>query len=715
MSATRERIAILGGGVGAMTCAYWLTTVEGWQDRYEIDVYQMGWRLGGKGASGRNAALAQRIEEHGLHIWFGFYDNAFTTMRRLYAELGRPPGAPLATWDEAFKPHDYVCLTERLDDDWRVWPVMMPPRPGQPGDPAPRERIESALASLSDRIDAWMHALDAGWRRGDGATRLAMALDRVATGEGDPLQRLLVLSAAQRVEAHARADAAPVASAGEGGGEWLDFLKRMQSLLHALPAWLGDPAGWSDELRRLYLCLDLGLAIAIGMLVDDVLARGFETINDVEFRAWLACHGAQPISVDSAPVRGFYDLVFAYVDGDFSRPDIEAGTMLRGMLKVGLAYRGAIMYKMQAGMGDVVFAPAYELLRRRGVRFHYFHKLLRMVPSADGRAVEALALQQQVALAGADYDPLVDVHGLPCWPDRPRYEQLDARQAALLRDNDVNLESNWSNWPQLYRAHFGRDLPQRVLRRGVDFDRVVFGLSVASLADVARDLLARSEPLACCAARVRSVATQAYQVWMNRDLEGIGWVCPADNGQQPVLSGFTEPFDTWAPMDQLLCRETWPPQHEPKNVSYFCNVFPLADYPPYTDHGFPARCAARARTAAMRQLDTDIGALWSRAPAGAFPWSWLVDPRERSGAARFDAQYWRANIDPSERYVMSVTGSSRFRLRADESGFDNLLLAGDWLKTGLDAGCVEAATMGGMQASRAICGAPETIAGENGW
>ena len=27
----------------------------GWQDRYEITVYQMGWRLGGKGASGRNA------------------------------------------------------------------------------------------------------------------------------------------------------------------------------------------------------------------------------------------------------------------------------------------------------------------------------------------------------------------------------------------------------------------------------------------------------------------------------------------------------------------------------------------------------------------------------------------------------------------------------------------------------------------------------------
>ena len=85
--------------------------------------------------------------------------------------------------------------------------------------------------------------------------------------------------------------------------------------------------------------------------------------------------------------------------------------MLRGMLKVGFAYRGAIMYKMQAGMGDVVFSPFYELLQRRGVRFHFFHKLMRMAPSADGTSVETIELQRQVALAGEDYRPLVDVEG----------------------------------------------------------------------------------------------------------------------------------------------------------------------------------------------------------------------------------------------------------------------------------------------------------------
>jgi uncharacterized protein with NAD-binding domain and iron-sulfur cluster len=81
--------------------------------------------------------------------------------------------------------------------------------------------------------------------------------------------------------------------------------------------------------------------------------------------------------------------------------------------------------------------------------------------------------------------------------------------------------------------------------------------------------------------------------------------------------------------------------------------------------------------------------------------------------ARFDRQYWRANVDPSERYVLSVSGSSRYRPASDGSGYANLYLAGDWLRTGLDSGCVEAAVMGGMQASRALSGYPESIAGDS--
>ena len=64
----RKRIVILGGGLGAMAAAYELTNQPGWYERYEITIYQLGWRLGGKGASGHNADKYQRIEEHRLHI-----------------------------------------------------------------------------------------------------------------------------------------------------------------------------------------------------------------------------------------------------------------------------------------------------------------------------------------------------------------------------------------------------------------------------------------------------------------------------------------------------------------------------------------------------------------------------------------------------------------------------------------------------------------------
>ena len=46
----KKRVAILGGGVSAMTTAFYLSSYKGWKDDWEIDVYQMGWRLGGKGA-----------------------------------------------------------------------------------------------------------------------------------------------------------------------------------------------------------------------------------------------------------------------------------------------------------------------------------------------------------------------------------------------------------------------------------------------------------------------------------------------------------------------------------------------------------------------------------------------------------------------------------------------------------------------------------------
>src|SRR3954451_12232612 len=114
----RRRVAILGGGAGGLTAAFELTATPELRERYEVTVHQLGWRLGGKGASGRRAVgQARRIEEHGLHVWFGFYENAFDVMRRVYEELGRAEDAPLRTWRDAFHPTNEVVLLDRDDDD----------------------------------------------------------------------------------------------------------------------------------------------------------------------------------------------------------------------------------------------------------------------------------------------------------------------------------------------------------------------------------------------------------------------------------------------------------------------------------------------------------------------------------------------------------------------------------------------------------------------
>ncbi len=712
-----EKIVILGGGVGAMTAAFYLTSQSGWQDKYDITVYQMGWRLGGKGASGRNAEYGERIEEHGLHIWFGFYENAFAMIKEAYAAMDRPPGAPLATWEEAFKPHDYVALAEHIGLDWKMWSIVFPVLPGEPGVGSENITLWQAFIAMWGWVKKWLSEIRATHLKDEVGVMLSrpgqheswLIQQAHAVGQNVDLLGGDIEKVAQSL--HVFAIVMSEKPTADSGADRDLFAQAMQGIKAWLEKAVLEKIGVSDELRRLYICVDLGVTVLRGMLEDGVFVYGFDVINDLDFRGWLTKHGANvPVTVNSAPVRGFYDLVFAYEGGDFDKPNIEAGTLLRAMMRIGICYKGSIMYKMQAGMGDTIFTPFYEVLKARGVKFEFFHKVEELLP--DGDTVGEIRLTRQVELVADDYDPFVEVNGLACWPSVPNYAQINPREAELLKAKHINLESNWSDWSVVYQDAFGKPLPQLTLKKGVDFDRVVFGISIAGVPQLCPKLLEQSEALRATTEKVKTVVTQAYQVWLNQDLEQMGWA-DRPEGQEPVLSGFTEPYDTWAPMDQLLCREDWPLPLSPRNVSYLCSAMPIDSFPPVTDYGFPLRCAEQAKEGAINQLEVSITALWPNAGSpGSFKWDWLVDASDACGRARFDSQYWRANIDPSERYVLSVVGSTAYRIATDGSGFSNLYLTGDWIRTGLNAGCVEAAVMAGMQTSRAMTGYPVTIKGE---
>ena len=55
-----QKIAVLGGGIGSLSAVLEITSAPDWKEKYDITVYQMGWRLGGKGASGRFAKSTMR-------------------------------------------------------------------------------------------------------------------------------------------------------------------------------------------------------------------------------------------------------------------------------------------------------------------------------------------------------------------------------------------------------------------------------------------------------------------------------------------------------------------------------------------------------------------------------------------------------------------------------------------------------------------------------
>lgn len=676
----REKIVILGGGVASLATAFELTRDPQWKERFEsITVYQLGWRLGGKGASGRGQY--GRIEEHGLHLWLGFYENAFRIIRECYTELGRPPGSPLACWDEAFKKASFVGLADRFQNDWTLWAIDFPEDGSNPGDPDfhdPDWNMWYYVERGFDLIKSLLESLLGGTLK----TAVSAVLEFTEAMARDTTQHT------------------PDQHAG--------LLKLLDEFVKRIREELQERSKTEVEAWRLWCIIELSVANIRGIIEDGLLTEGLAKINQCDYRQWLKKHGAEERVVDqSAVLRGLYDLAFAYQDGNYTQPMFAAGEALRSVCRIFFTYKGAIFWKMQAGMGDVVFAPLYLVLQKRGVQFRFFHRVKNLRLSEDGQSIAAIEMARQVTLSDetAEYRPLISVGDLLSWPAEPLYKQL--REGAELCEksqesqkatgyNLYNLESFWTKW---------QDVGEHTLRAGEDFDRVVLGISLGSLFYLTQDLVndPNNPKWKLMVEQVKTIQTQAFQVWLSEDMECLGWKKQID------LSGYVEPFDTWADMRQLIDREEWPADQKPQSIAYFCNAMPtLLSLPPVDDPTFPITQGNIVKDNAMQFLRRDIRVLWPTAVQDDdFRWSLLVGGGEATGEKRFASQFWRANIDPSERYVQSVPGSNQYRIKTADTGYHNLYVVGDWIDCGLNVGCVEAAVMAGMEASYAISGSPQ--------
>ena len=171
--------------------------------------------------------------------------------------------------------------------------------------------------------------------------------------------------------------------------------------------------GFGNAARRLFILIDLGLATAIGALRDGLLwptRASVAAANEIEYRDWLRRHGAADITIRSAVVRAMYDTVFAYPDGDVSKPgNVEAGSAV--LTQKGLiSYPGPPCWKMRAGTGDVAVAPLYQALVNRGVQVHFFHRVDKLISDASG-AIDRIQIGIQATLNQPPYRPLINCQG----------------------------------------------------------------------------------------------------------------------------------------------------------------------------------------------------------------------------------------------------------------------------------------------------------------
>ncbi|MEH2314893.1 MAG: NAD(P)-binding protein [Nostoc sp.] len=615
-----KKIAILGGGIASLTTAYELTSQPEWDSLYDITIYQTGWRLGGKCATGRNIKPHApdyqpdyRIEEHGLHIFFGFYENAFRLLKQCYDEVGG--NGPFSTIEDAFKPHSFIVLEEYINQNWVTLPFNFPTNSLVPWE-------GGGISSLWEYI----------------CTTIKFVIQTYAEIE-------------------------------------------------------------NYDQFNLYKSSSVSLAKQIALGKEVIHFRSLDSLDEYNYIDWLRKHGARESSVKSAFIRVLYDLVYGFPEGNTNKPQLAAGTAIRILTTMLFKYNGAIMWKMQSGMAEVVITPLYEVLKRRGVKFKFFHVAKQLHLDKDQQSIASITLARQVNLKNPEqeYQPLIKVKDIRCWPSEPLYDQIVDEEAQKLQDKEINLESYWTPWQNVEKI---------TLTKGDDFDIVLLGIPIAALPSICGELLhAKKNPVhqkwQDMLTQVKTVTTQGGQIWLKPTLRQLGW-----QKSSHVLGAYIEPLDVYADMSELIVRENWPSQHYPYSVAYFTGVIADPGIPPHTEYDFPAKAQKVVEQQAIYFLNNYIGHLWANPTHPKNPqglnWDLLVDFQNRQGVERFKAQYWRININPSERYVLSVPGSTKYRLKTDESGFDNLYLTGDWINNGYNSGCVEATVMSAMQATRAI-------------
>ena len=107
--------------------------------------------------------------------------------------------------------------------------------------------------------------------------------------------------------------------------------------------------------RRFFIIMDTALG---GRGRHDRGQRAAKRLHGdrrIDMIEWLKKHGCA--ARVSAITLGMYDACFGYENGDPNLRSMGAGSTLYGGLRFMFTYRGALMWWMNAGMGETIMSP----------------------------------------------------------------------------------------------------------------------------------------------------------------------------------------------------------------------------------------------------------------------------------------------------------------------------------------------------------------------
>lgn len=730
MLETPRRVVILGTGPSALSAA-WQLTDPSLNGRYSVTMYQIGWRSGGLCASGR-VLPEYWINQNGTHYLFGCYTNSLQMGREVYDYLNSIGDHRFGTFDEQLVPRNLIVVSQLYKGAWTKWELDMPPNDLKPG--APNAKQSSKLACGLILLKHTLHYL---------ATEPVLAELESRDPEHESLIGHVFSKIRHEVNAITGSVRAIIGWLIEKVEEALKLLNALHldgllngiiDLLIALRGMIAKILKGRDSLiaTRIWLIVDIGLTVAIGYIRDKAYTeQGLAELDNYDFRDWLRRHGAEEASVLSPPITVWYDAIAAYDNGDLYKGSCATGASLITTSRLVEDYQGSVAYQLTSEIGDSLISALYAALAHRGVRFAYFHRVWDIVPGDDGR-IEKVVMEQQAKVNNGtefDYQPFIflpkepngpehPMGGRPVWPDMPNYDQITLPPGAdgqpqkevpggsygvLLQPNrnqprhipienptrltNTNLELPGPPMDSYFYPRLG---PTVELQADRDFDILISGLGFKMYPSSAPSLLAHSPAWQRAVDKVGACETQSLRLWFRPDLKNLGWTLGA-----PILSAYAQPYSTWEDPTPCLLSEYWPQTDQPKTLSHlFGPLFSTGRLPPQHDWNYSRVQFLQAYVSAGIWTHYTVGSLWPGASRPGYPLS--------LNGETLTALQVRANSGPDQMYTQVIPGTAKYRLEADQTGYSNLYVCGDWTKTELLTGCEEGAVISGINAAKAV-------------